>query len=118
MTYNDYKNDLDGFYFISDENDELKFESFKYNDPGEVISAEIGDMHHIILFKETEEGNLYAQDMFEAILVDPITYAGNMLKCGFFGMISKKTTTSQNWIDLVWEKLNEQVDDNKMITAT
>ena len=28
MTYNDYKNDLDGFYFISDENDALKFESF------------------------------------------------------------------------------------------
>lgn len=108
--YSEYKNKLDGFYFILDEKSKLKIETFKYNDPGEVISNDLGDFHHIIIFKEDENQEIKDPTNFEAILLDPVVYARQLIQCGYYGMISKKTTTSKEWVDTVWDLLLQDLN--------
>lgn len=105
MNYADYKDDLDGFYFILDEDNKILFETFKYTNPGEVFGTELGDIHHIILYREDEYDKPDKTERFEALLVDPVTYAKEMLKAGYYGMISKKTTTSEAWADATMNML-------------
>ena len=114
MNYADYKHELDGFYFILDEGNKLLFETFKYAKPGEVIGNELGDMHHIVIYREDEYDAVSAIEKFEAVLLDPVVYAKELLKAGYYGMISKKTTTSDEWADATWNMLinvrNETLD--------
>jgi hypothetical protein len=80
-------------------NDGLKIEAQRYKDPGEKLGgSEMGDEYHIVLFKEDEEC-FFDLDHFEAVLSDPLEYVSQLIPCGFFGMVSKKTTTSTVFIE-------------------
>lgn len=81
-----------------------------YNDPGEKIGgSQMGDSYHIILFRDhkTEKDKYDDMDKFEAILCDPIEYVSGLIKCGWFGVVARRTTTSENIINKLVAKFEE-----------
>lgn len=98
----------DGFMFILDEKDKLDISAFTYKEPSKPIeSNSIGYKYHIITYKETLDGDVIEPDMFEAILGDPYHYIGNLLECGFFGTICKKTKDSFKIVEEIYSGLLE-----------
>lgn len=85
--------------FESDDEDALRIEGQRYRDPGEKLGgSEMGDEYHIVLFKEGET-SFVDLDHFQAILSDPLEYVSQLIPCGFFGLVAKKTTTSSIFIE-------------------
>lgn len=101
--------DFDGFFFIpGEEEDTIRVEGCNYKQKGEELEkSEMGNMYHIILFKQDEEGNPIKQDMFEAILSDPLEYMSNLIPQDWYGLICKKTTTSTKFAKETFDKLSE-----------
>ena len=104
----------DGFVFILDNDEKLDISAFTYKDNAEAIEKhDIGYKYHIITYKETVDGEVVEPDMFEAIIGDPHHYIANLLKCGFFGTICKKTKTSKKLVDGMFEDLLNMVADEE-----
>lgn len=79
-----------------------------YKDGGTKIGgSELGDNFDIILFKEDMDGKLIEPDRFEAILMEPLEYISNMIKSDWYGIVARKTTTSQKFVDAIFDKLIE-----------
>ena len=81
-----------------------------YNDPGEKVGgSSMGDSYHIILFRDhkTEKDKYDDLDKFEAILCDPLEYVSGLIKGGWFGIIARRTTTSENIINKLVAKFEE-----------
>jgi hypothetical protein len=100
---------FDAFFFIpGPEEDTVRVEGAKYKDPGENIGGnKMGDMYHIMLFREDDQGNPTEPDLFEAILTEPLEYVSRMITCDFYGLVAKKTTTSDEFIQNTFDKLKE-----------
>jgi hypothetical protein len=80
--------------------DSLHIEFLEYKDVGEKLGgAEYGDQYDILLFQENKEGEFYNKDRFAAILIDPIEYSARLAKGKIYGIIGKKTTTSDEFFD-------------------
>lgn len=95
------------FFTPGPEEDSVRIEGAKYKNPGEAIGgSEMGDMYHILLFRESEESNITEPDLFEAILVEPLEYISRMITCDFYGIVAKKTTTSTEFVSSTLDKLN------------
>lgn len=94
---------FDGFFMIPDSNDieNAEFNFFNANqDMGNPIgNTEIGDAFHVFLYRINDELELVYDDSFDAIFSDPITYALNVVKAGFYGMWFRKTEKSKKWLD-------------------
>jgi hypothetical protein len=60
-----------------------------------------------MLFKQDDEGNPVDPDLFEAILTEPLEYVSRMITCDFYGLVAKKTTTSNEFIQNTFDKLKE-----------
>lgn len=103
------KDKFDAFFFMpGPEEDTVKVEGAAYRTPGEPVEySDIGNMYHIILFKEDTEGNIVDPDMFEAILIEPLEYVSRMITCEFYGLVAKKTTTSSEFIQSTFDKLKD-----------
>jgi hypothetical protein len=99
--------EYDAFFFLPGESDEqIHIELNHYKNPGEKIKgSEIGDWWHIVLFKEGEEGDITNLDNFEAILGCPLEYASTLIPNNWNGMIAKKTTTSDAFVEKLVAKL-------------
>lgn len=70
-----------------------------YKKEGEKIGGTpLGDFYDIILFRMNEEDDIVDLDKFEAILVDPRVYVSRMVKEDWYGMVAKKTTTSESFV--------------------
>jgi len=96
------------FFMPGPEEDMVKVEAAKYKTPGEDIDAcNMGNMYHIVLFKQDIDGNPVNPDLFEAILTEPLEYISRMIKCDFYGVVAKKTTTSSDFIQNMFDKLKE-----------
>ena len=94
-------------FFPDYENDGLRVEGQLYKNPGVKIGgSEMGDEYHIILFKENES-NFTDLDHFEAVLSDPLEYISQLIPCGFFGLIAKKTTTSSPFIQKTLDTIKQ-----------
>lgn len=100
-----YLEDVDNFdslFFLplSDEND-IQILAHKYKNPGEVIKGnDIGNWWHILLFKCNEEsGAVEKLDIFDAIFSDPREYISSLIPQGWYGVVAKKTTTSNDFLD-------------------
>ena len=79
-----------------------------YKDGGTKIGgSELGDNFDIILFKEDLDGKLIEPEKFEAILLEPLEYISNMIKSDWYGIVARKTTTSQKFVDAIFDKLIE-----------
>lgn len=100
---------FDAFFFMpGPEEDLVKVEGAIYKDPGESIEgSSMGSMYHIMLFKQDEDGAPIEPDLFEAILVEPLEYISRLITCDFYGLIAKKTTTSNEFIQKSFDKLKD-----------
>lgn len=90
---------FDFLTFTSGDNgDSLSITGNEYAEPGEPVGGtEIGPQYHIILFKDhpTDLDKFYDVDTFDAILADPWEYISGLIPAGFYGIIARKTTTSE-----------------------
>jgi hypothetical protein len=89
-------------FFESPEQDKIQVECNSYSDPGEAVGySSVGFMYHIILVKNHDEDpdKFTNFDAFDAILACPMTYISQLIPQGWYGIIAKKTTTSQKFID-------------------
>ena len=46
----------------------------------------------------SDEDDIIELEKFEAILVDPKVYVSRMVKADYYGMVAKKTTTSEDFV--------------------
>lgn len=77
-----------------------------YHDAGEKVGGStLGNSYDITLFREGEN-TFYDNEQFEAVLVCPYTFSEKMFKDGHFGMIARKTTTSNTIVVPFRERLN------------
>ena len=100
--------DADTYTFLpGEEEDNIHIQSSEYKNPGTKLDGSaMGDCYHIIIFKEGEEGTEHL-DKFEAILTAPVEYMMRMIKEDWFGIVCRKTTTSNEFVDNVFAKLQE-----------
>ena len=80
----------------------------KYNKKGENLGgSREGKSYDIILFRMGDEGVLDL-DKFEAILTEPRVYISRMIKDDWYGLVARKTTTSNTMVQDIfdgWSKL-------------
>jgi hypothetical protein len=102
----------DGFIFVLEEDDVLDVSPFTYKDNSEAIEMhELGFKYHVVIYKETFDGELVDPEKFEAIIGDPYHYASNLIKAGFFGTICKKTKTSLKVVNDMYDDLLSSIED-------
>ena len=100
--------DYDTIFFVphfeKPNQEQVKIEVAKYVDKGEKLNGtEMGDMYDIILFRLNEECDITDLDRFEGILLDPRVYISRMIGDDWYGMVTKKTTTSKPFSDRVFD---------------
>ena len=100
---------FDTIFFVpnpeSEDNNEVQIEVAQYKEAGEKIGgSEMGDLYDIIVFRLDEECNVTDLDKFEGILVEPREYVSRMIKDDWYGMVSRKTTTSDKLTTDVFAK--------------
>ena len=97
----------DAYFFLpGPKEDTIHLEGATYKDAGENIGgSNMGNAYHVILFKEDTDGELVDIDMFDAIFMDPLEYMSGLLPSGIFGIMARKTTTSNNFIQKTFDKL-------------
>jgi hypothetical protein len=101
--------DHDAYFFLpGPKEDTIHLEGATYKDAGENVGGSaMGNAYHVILFKEDEEGELVDIDMFDAIFSDPLEYMSGLIPSGIFGIMARKTTTSSNFIQKTFDKLQK-----------
>lgn len=109
----------DGFTFTPSEKDfditEVK--AFAYNNRGELVpGTSLGKKWHVVIYRETDEGITH-QDHFVPILGDPIQYGASLIETGWFGLISKKTTTSDSVVIPIFDTICESANSTKLALA-
>jgi len=97
----------DGFIFVLDENENLDISAFTYKKRSAPIEIhpELGYKYHVIMYRETVDGEFIEPDMFEAVIGDPYHYVGHLLTVGFFGTICKKTKNSTKYANTLYKDL-------------
>ena len=86
---------VDGICFnpVNDEGD-VAFSGFAYDKKSKYEIGNLGHRYHILLYKLCDDGFVVNLDLFEATLTDPSVYINNIIKCGFYGIVFKKTKKS------------------------
>lgn len=97
---------FDCLTFLPDANDNVQIEAGALSEPGDKLGGSLlGDSYEIILFKEGEDGNPTNIDHFISILGCPLEYASHLIPAGWYGLITKWTTTSKEITDPLMEKI-------------
>jgi len=97
--------DYDCLTFLPSEDENIHIEAGKLTNPGEKLGgSSMGDSYEIVLFKDGEDG-VTDIDHFKAILGCPMSYASFVIPAGWYGLITKWTTTSNEITDDLLEKL-------------
>jgi len=99
--------DYDTIFFVPhpEEDGLVKLEVAKYKDAGEKINgSQEGDAFDIIIFRLDEEEEITDLDRFEGILIEPREYISRMIKSDWYGVVARKTTTSDKMVDDVFAK--------------
>lgn len=90
------------------EENEVKIEIANLKNKGEKLNGSVmGDMFEIILFRLNEEADVIDLERFEGILIDAREYVSRMIKSDWYGMVSRKTTTSSKLTDEVFANLSD-----------
>jgi hypothetical protein len=102
------KENFDALFFLpGDTEGQLHIEGALYKDPGETVGGnELGKAYHVILFKENVNG-IYNVDQFDAIFTEPLEYMSTLIPDNWYGVLAKKTTTSESFMKKVFDKLQE-----------
>ena len=101
------KDEHDAIFFIpGPKKDSIQVEGATYKIPGEKVGGSaMGDSYHVILFKEADNGDLVDIDQFDAIFTDPLEYISDLIPQNWYGIMAKRTTTSNNFIQNTFAKL-------------
>lgn len=94
----------DGFYIMPGEDEgslSLSYFDFREEfDKGKKIGgSEIGDMYHVIFFKQGDDNIPELDDHFEAIFGDPEIYIKGLIGANIYGCFVRKTENSFKWVD-------------------
>ena len=100
---------FDAFFFLPGEDkNTVHLEGAVYKERGEKVGGSyMGDSYHVILFKESDDGELVDIDRFNAVFIDPVIYMSNLIEIGWFGIVTRMTTTSEKFINSTFAKLTE-----------
>ena len=71
--------------------------------------SDIGDLYDIIIFRGNEVDGYHDLERFEAILACPYTYSNRMYQGHYYGIVAKKTTTSEDIVESIVSKLGDLV---------
>ena len=97
--------EFDCISFMPDKNDNIKIEAGKLTEPGDKLGgSKMGDSYEIVLFKESGDGPTHI-DHFIAILGCPLEYASFLIPAGWYGLITKWTTSSKEITEPLVEKI-------------
>ena len=97
------------FFTPNDENEGLTVvTAAHYKESGEKLKPGVaGDTFDIILFRLDEEYDITDLDKFDGVLIDAKIYVNRMIKENWYGMVARKTTTSQHIVDDVFANWSE-----------
>lgn len=108
------KNDPEGpydaiFFLPGPKEDQVHIEASILKERGESLGGSaMGDAYHVVLFKDDIiEDKIYNVDRFEAIFLDPYEYISNLIPQQWFGMVIRKTTTSGEFVQRLFDKMTE-----------
>jgi hypothetical protein len=99
------KDNSDGVAFVPVSDEDMNINGFHYKDKGKYITGNTGQYYHVLLYKQTEDMVITECDHFEAILLDPSVYVTNLIKCGYYGIVSKVTEVSRPEITRTYEEM-------------
>jgi hypothetical protein len=101
-------------FFENDETEGTKLECLELTkeiigEPNTEEASEMGHKYHIILVKDhkDDEDKFDHYDYFEAILCDPITYIEQMIEWNWYGVIVRKSTKSQQLVDVAIDNIQK-----------
>ena len=98
-------------FLDGDKEDEIMVRGSHYSDFGEKApGSPLGDMYHIITFRDShEEEGCYGEfESCEGILIDPLEYISRMIQLGYYGIVSKKTSTSEKFVQRLLDFLQTE----------
>mgnify|MGYP003335702988 FL=1 len=99
---------FDGINFYRNDKGNIEVTGFEYKDPGEKQpGTDLGDLYDIIILSEEPPR---MPERFKAILISPLHYISRMLDDGFLGVVAKATTTSENFMGMVFEHLTAKTE--------
>jgi hypothetical protein len=100
--------ECDTYMFLpTEKNNHMYIQGSKYKIPGTKLNGtSMGDCYHIILFKEGDNGPIEL-DKFEGILGAPVEYMYTLITSHWYGVICKKTTTSETFANSVFDNLQK-----------
>ena len=98
-------------FFQGSKPDSIKIEGNQYLERGEPVGGnDLGHSYHIILCKDHPTEDKFDQfDSFEAILAEPLEYISGLIPQGWYGVIAKKTTTSNQIITKLLDSFNNHL---------
>lgn len=102
--------DFDMIQFLPTEEDsELNILTSKYKDPGTKLDNTVmGDCYHVILFKLNEDSDAVEHlDRYDGILTAPLEYISSLIPQNWYGVICKKTTNSNEFVNKIFATLQE-----------
>lgn len=93
-------NDYDILFFTPHEEveDQVKVESAIYKNRGEPLDIHCEGVHHsfdIVLFRYDDEVGMTDLERFQGVLTEPREYVSRMITSDYYGMVARKTTTSE-----------------------
>ena len=99
-------------FFPSSENlEQTVVHGLTYVEAGDSIGAStLGNSYDIVTFRESDDG-FYDKEHYQAILVCPYTYSEKVLSDGFYGIVAKRTTTSEDVLNLFMNKIDFLIGD-------
>jgi hypothetical protein len=101
-------NEYDAILFTPNEDniDQVEVRAVEYKNKGDDVGeSTMGKFYDIIIFRlNDEEDRVEDLDKFSAILTDPSTYVSRMMSENWFGLVAKKTTTSDPFVDDIFAK--------------
>ena len=102
---------VDGISFLPSSEFEINVSGFHYTKKSKYEICNLGNVYHIMLYKCDDDGCAYHHDNFTAVLTDPHVYVNNIINCGFYGVVVKKTKTSTKFMKSVYQKVLDTIQD-------
>ena len=107
----------DGFYILpaDDGEEEYSLKLSYFNFPKNFVKGKkidgslIGDMYHVVFFKESEDSLPEIDATFEAIFIDPEEYVKTLIGTHVYGCFVKKTENSHKWFEKYLKKTKENI---------
>jgi hypothetical protein len=101
--------EYDGINFYINEDGDIEVDVFTYNTPSEKLKgSDMGDLYDIIIFPEEPPK---MPERFSAVLSSPTHYVSRMIEDGFLGVVARKTTTSDEFMDDTFKQMNVTVSE-------